>query len=472
MQSIFISQPLRITTLGILLLLGGCATFSDEGGFNNVQSLTKERTGHDVTWIRSESDAQTVAATVKELLQQPLTAESAVTIALLNNKGLQANYAELGIAEADLVQAGRLRNPTLTFSRLTRGSEIEYERTFTLPILHLFIMPIATKIETRRFERTQMRAASNALRIVDETRRAYYSSIAASETITYMEQVNDAAQAGAELAKRMAQAGNWSTLRQAQEQSFYAEATTQLARVQQSYVSQREKLTRLMGLWGGDRQFQLPARLPDLPRAPREVVDAEAHALTNRLDILMAQRELVGLADSLGLTRKTRFVNLLDVGYLNNTSNEQPRQTGYEIELQIPLFDWGSTRVVKAESIYMQAVNRAAEIAVNARSEVRENYTAYRTAYDIARHYRDEIVPLKKRITDESVLRYNGMLISVFDLLAGARSQAVTVNASIDALRDYWLADSALQMALTGTSASIVVLSGTNSSKSTEPAGH
>lgn len=472
MQSIFISQPLRITTLGILLLLGGCATFSNDGGFNNVQSLTKERTGHDVTWIRSESDGQAVTATVKELLQQPLTAETAITIALLNNKGLQANYAELGISEADLVQAGRIRNPTLTFSRLTRGSEIEYERTFTLPILHLFIMPITTKIETRRFEQTQMRAASSALRIVDETRRAYYAAISASETITYMEQVNDAAQAGAELARRMAQAGNWSTLRQAQEQSFYAEATTQLARAQQSYVSQREKLTRLMGLWGGDRQFQLPARLPDLPKAPKEVVDAEAQALTNRLDILMTQRELAGLADSLGLTRKTRFVNLLDVGYLNNTSNEQPRQTGYQIELQIPLFDWGSARVVKAESIYMQAVNRAAEIAVNARSEVRENYTAYRTAYDIAKHYRDEIVPLKKRITDESVLRYNGMLISVFDLLAGARSQAMTVNASIEALRDYWMADSALQMALTGTSASIVVLSRTNNSKTTEPVGH
>lgn len=471
MQANFILPIWRTITLGGVLLLGGCATFSDDGGFTNVQSLTKERTGHDVTWVRSETEAQTVAASIKELLQQPLTAETAVTIALLNNKGLQADYAELGISEADLVQAGRLRNPTFTFSRLTRGSEIEYERTFTLPILNIFTMPIATRIETRRFEQTQMRAASNALRIVDETRRAYYAAIAASETITYMEQVNDAAQAGAELAKRMAQAGNWSTLRQAQEQTFYAEATAQLARAQQSYVSQREKLTRLMGLWGGDTQFRLPARLPDLPKAPREVTDAEAQALTNRLDILMAQRELLGLADSLGLSKKTRFVNLLDVGYLNNTSNEQPRQTGYEIELQIPLFDWGSARVAKAESIYMQAVNRAAEIAVNARSEVRENYTAYRTAYDIAKHYRDEIVPLKKRITDESVLRYNGMLIGVFDLLAGARSQAMTVNASIDALRDYWMADSALQMTLTGTSASAVVMSGTAKTTS-EPAGH
>ena len=472
MHPIYIFPTQRVAVISLLLLLTGCASFSEDGGFNKVQSLTKERSGQDITWVRSEDDAQTVATKIYELLKKPLTVETAVTIALLNNKGLQANYAELGIAEADLVQAGRLRNPILTFSRLTRGSEIEYERTITLPFLNIFTMPIATRIETRRFEHAQMRAAGNALRIIDETRRAFYATIAANETVSYMEQVKDAAEAGAELAIRMVQAGNWSKLRQAQEHLFYADATTQLARAQQTCITQREKLTRLMGLWGSNTQFQLPARLPDLPVAPKEVVDAEAQALTNRLDILMAQRELSGLADSLGLTKATRFINLLDIGYLNNTSNEQARQTGYEIELQIPLFDWSSARVVKAESIYMQAVNRTAEIAVNARSEVRENYAAYRTAYDIAKHYRDEIVPLKKRMADENMLRYNGMLIGVFDLLAGARSQAMTVNASIDALRDYWMADAGLQMTLTGMSTNSVVMSGTSNNMPTESVGH
>ena len=216
----------------------------------------------------------------------------------------------------------------------------------------------------------------------------------------------------------------------------------------------------------------MPDRLPALPAAPREVGDIEAQALQNRLDVLMARRELAGLADSFNLTKAMRFINVLDVGYLRNSFNESPkRETGYEIELNIPLFDWGGARVARAEAIYMQAVNRTAEIAVNARSEARESYVGYRSAYDIAKHYRDEVVPLKKRISDEQLLRYNGMLTSVFTLLADARSQMMSVNASIEALRDFWIAESALQMAQTGGSPSSAPQSSA-SAAAAEPAAH
>lgn len=100
----------------------------------------------------------------------------------------------------------------------------------------------------------------------------------------------------------------------------------------------------------------------------------------------------------------------------------------------------------------MQSLHRTAEVAVNARSEVRESYSAYRTAYDLARHYRDEVVPLRKRISDENLLRYNGMLIGVFGLLADSRDQVASVTGYIEALRDYWIADTNLQTALTGRS--------------------
>ena len=287
-----------------------------------------------------------------------------------------------------------------------------------------------------------------------------------------MEQVKTASEAGADLAKRMAAVGNWSKLRQAQEQSFYADATAQLARARQMVVSERERLTRLLGLWGSSTEFKLPDRLPDLPKALQDMGDAEVQAMQNRLDLMMAKKELAGLVDFLGLTKTTRFINVLEIGYQRNTSNEQPRQTGYEIEFQIPLFDWGSARVARAEAVYMQSVNRAAELAVNARSEVREAYSSYRTAYDLAKHYRDEVVPLKKRISDEQLLRYNGMLTSVFELLADARAQAMSVNASIEALRDYWMADSALQMTMTGGSVAGVKTSAPKTNATAEPAGH
>ena len=155
-------------------------------------------------------------------------------------------------------------------------------------------------------------------------------------------------------------------------------------------------------------------------------------------------------ARNLGLTRTTRFINVLELGLVRNSSNEAPPQKGWEIGLELPLFDWGGARVARAEGVYMQALHRAAETAINARSEVREAYGAYRAAWDMARHHREEIVPLKARISEENLLRYNGMLIGVFELLADARSQIASVNAAIDALRDFWIAQADLDMALVG----------------------
>lgn len=437
-----------------LFLLGGCASFSDDGGFTLVQTLTKERTGQDIKWVKTKEDANTVAQTIEPLLAKPLSVDDAVTIALLNNRGLQANYAELGIAESNVVQAGRLPNPGFSFGRLRRGDDIEIDRKLMLPVMRLLTMPLATKIERRRFEQAQFRAAGDVLAVVDATRHAYFSALAAQETVVYLQRAKESTEAGAELARKMAAAGNWSKLEQAREQGFYNDVTVQLARAIQTRLVEREKLTRLMGLWDKSTAFTLPDRLPALPQAPEEIADVESGALQNRLDILMARRELAGLADSLGLTKATRFINILDVSLMHNAYRDAPRaEIGYDISLDIPLFDWGGARVAKAEAMYMQAVNRSAEMAINARSEVRQAYFSYRSAYDIAKHYRDEIIPLKKRISDEQMLRYNGMLISVFTLLADARDQVMSVNGAIDALRDFWIAESALKMAQTGRSA-------------------
>jgi outer membrane protein TolC len=236
------------------------------------------------------------------------------------------------------------------------------------------------------------------------------------------------------------------------EQAFYADATAQLAKAKLTAVVERERLTRALGLGGTDIDFQLPERLPDLPQVPIEPVDAERTALERRLDIRMAKHGTEAMAANLGLTQATRFVNVLELGYTNESNTGEKRQNGYEIEIEVPLFDWGDAKLARAEAIYMQSVHRMTELAVAAQSEVRESYQTYRTAYDLARHYRDEVVPLRKRIADENVLRYNGMLISVFELLADARAQIASVNGYIESLRDFWVADTDLQLALTGKS--------------------
>ncbi|MBL0726496.1 TolC family protein [Piscinibacter sp. HJYY11] len=455
------------------LVFTGCASFSPDGGMGTVSELTRARTGQAVTAQRSPQEADSAKARIAEILKAPLSADGAVELALLNNRGLQASFSQLGVAEAELVQAGRLRNPVFSFGRMAAAGVVEIERAIMFDVLSLLTMPIAKEVRQRQFEQAQFQAAYDAVGIASDTRRAYFNAVASQELVGYFRQVKEAADASNELAKRMLRAGNFNKLAQMREQSFYADATAGLARAQQQALADRERLTRLLGVSGEQLGFTLPERLPELPQAPAEPKDAEQTALDKRLDVLMAKRSTDATAKSLGLTRVTRFVNALEVGYQNKSETDSPRANGFELELSVPLFDFGDVRTRRAEATYMQAVHRTAEVALNARSEVRESYGAYRTAYDLARHYRDEVVPLRKRISEENLLRYNGMLIGVFELLADSREQVRSVTEYVQALRDFWVAETHLQTAVTGRSPGASAAPSTTSAAGSEqPAGH
>ena len=340
------------TTAALLatLFLAGCASFSSDGGFSPVEKTAKDRIDKDVKWVRSNDDQKSIDQRVAELLQKPLSVDDAVQIALLNNKGLQASFFELGISEADLVQAGRLPNPRFSMLRARYQDEYKIEQAFTFNVFSLITMPLARQVEHRRFAQTQRQITIDVLRLAADTRKAYYMALASQQTVEYMGQVKEAAEAGAELAKRMTQVGNWSKLAQAKEQSFYADATVQAARARQSAVSSREQLTRLMGLWGKQIEYKLPERLPDLPKSADELPNLEAQAMEQRLDLQAARLETEGLANNLGLTKATRFINVLEVGPARvlEGARDSGYKKGYEISFELSVFDWGGSKVVKA----------------------------------------------------------------------------------------------------------------------------
>jgi outer membrane protein TolC len=457
-----------------VMVLGSCATFSRDRGFGTVEQVARERLHKDVKWPRDDGERDSIRSAVKELLVTPLSTDNAVQAALLNNPGVQATYAELGIAEADLVQAGRMTNPHFAYLRTSEGGERKIEWSLTFPIVDLLTMPLRTRIEGHRFVQVKLAVAGRMLEVATETRKSWIETVAAEERVRYLEQVMLAAEASSDLASRMERAGNFNRLDRMREEVFHAETSAHLARARQGAVAGRERLTRLMGL-SDDVAFTLPERLPDLPADTLEPRGLEARAMTERLDVRAAALETGSLAESLGLTRATRFINVLELGPAATKEDPEPWKRGFEVSLQLPLFDWGGARVARAESIYMRALHRVSETAVNARSEVREAYSAYRTAYDAAKRYRDEIVPLRRKIAEENMLRYNGMLISVFDLLADAREQVGAVIAYIEALRDFWVSEGELQAAFNGPQAARRTAASTASggmSANPAPAGH
>ena len=448
-----ILKLIGVTALG--MAISGCATLSPDGDAANVQQLIQGKTGGVAVTLLQ--DPQAVQAAVSELLKGPVTAESSVRIALLNNPSLQASMATLGVSDADRVQMGRLPNPHFSIGRFTEGDTVEIERLLRFDVIGLLTLPWKAKWQGQQHELAKLMAAQDVVRLASDTRKAWITAVAAQQTALYMRDVKDAADASAELARRMARVGNWSRLQQAREQVFLADATAQLARAQQTNFSEREKLIRLMGLWGQQINFTLAERLPDLPKAATEMNDMEAQAIRSRLDIRSAVSESTYVADQMGFKTVMGFFDGLGLSLANSTTfnnHEQSQETrrGFEVELPLPIFDWGGARNARSKAMYLQSTARVREVAVKARSEAREAYHGYRTAYDLATHYRDEVVPLRKFINDELVLRYNGMLASVWDVLADTRSQVMSINSAIEAQRDFWLAEADLQTTLTGTS--------------------
>ena len=434
------------------LTLLGCANFSADGGLNRVSDLSRERIGYSVPNVLNTTNSSAAEARIKTLLSAPLSSDSVVEITVLNHPRLRVALADLGIAEADLVQAGRLRNPGFSFGRLSGNGEVEIDRAIMFDLSGLLSMPLRRAIEERRFAQTQLQTALQIVRLATDTRRAYFQAVAALQSLVYMKQVDQAAQASSELAERMTKAGNWGKLEQARELAFRHEVAVQLARAEHNVNATHERLVRLLGLGNSHQALKLPERLPDLPAALRRIDEIETQALAQRLDVQVAKLDTESTAKSLGLTRATRFVNAFEVGYQNKSASNASLAEGYQVEFSLPLFDWGQARVRRAESVYMRSFYRAADVAIQARSEAREGYGSYRTNFDIARQYRDEIIPARKRISDEVLLRYNGMLSSVFELLADARAQITSINLAIDAQRDFWIAESELNFVVNGGS--------------------
>jgi outer membrane protein TolC len=450
------AKPALLRSLLLLspLLLPGCASFSPDGGMTLVSDIAGKSLNKDVVFVRSAEDAAQAGDTIRHLLSRPLTDEAAVQVALLGNKGLQAAYDELALAETEQVEQSLPPNPTFSISSIAGDGASEIERQVTGDILALATLPFRSDIARDRFRQAQLKAALETLRLAADTRRAYFRAVAANEMVGLLTDAKATAEATAQLATRLGETGASNKLDQAREQVFYAETTAELATARQDAATSRERLARLMGLWDGDLSFRIPDRLPPLPRRPLALPGIEADAVGHRIDLQIARMEQAALAKSLDLTGATRFVTLLDLAGIDRKTQdpETPafRERGFDVAFQIPIFDGGEVRVRRAAEAYNEALNRMTEKAINVRSEARDAYRVYRSTYDIANHYQREILPLRKIITDEMQLRFSSMQVDVFALLTEARQRIASERAAIDAKREFFLAQSDLRTAVNG----------------------
>lgn len=444
----------RVAALAIATAaLGGCAGFSNDGGMAAVSQRVAADIGVTPQKVTTEADARAVRERVVQALTLPITADAAVQIAVINNRGLQARFAELGLAEADFVQAGLPANPSLGFLRMSGDGIVRVETRLTEELINLLTLPARRALGERQFRAAQYRAVDATLRVAADARRAYYRAVAAESVAAYLQQALDSAGAAAELTRRLTQTGAAIRLDQARVAANYVEVANQLRRARLDANLAREELARSLGLWGPDLNFALPSELPALPDGLHDAGNTEVEAVRRRVDLIAARSDLDTAARDLGLTQATRFVSLLELSGIRESERQDGATTrtgGFEIALEIPLFDLGEVATRRAGERYLEQVNLLAEKAIGVRSEARAAYAAYRATYDIARAHRDELVPLRRTVDEEMLYRYNGMLVDVLELLSSAR-ESIEVNiATSQAIRDFFIAETDLQAAVIG----------------------
>ena len=383
-------------------------------------------------------------------------------VALLNNKGLQAAYAELGLSSADVWQQTLQPNPTVSVGVLGIGTTglggyRAIEGLIANNILSLVTRNKRLGIADIHFRQAQLVAAEATLRVATETRRAWVEAVAAFEAAGLIAQVQGTANAASELAARLGDAGSLNKAEQAREHAFYAELTGQRAQAKLAAELAKEALTRQLGLWGADAVYYVPDALPQLPRAVAARPKIEAEALGRRVDLAIAKLELKAAAQENGLTDATRYVTDMEIiaGFeaergLDDGEVSTETTPQVEVEFDIPIFDSGKARKRKAETAYMRAANELAQMAVNVRSEARSAYLSYTASHQIARHYRDAVLPLRRTIEEEGLLSYNGMITNTFELLADTRARLNSNLIEGGARRDFWLADANMVAAVYG----------------------
>ena len=438
---------------GVIITSAGCASVQKDAGFGDVRRLAGDRTGQTVRWNQGSSQDDEVASAVRVLLAKELTADEAVQIALLNNRSLQATYEELGIAQADLVQAGLLTNPIFSISaRWTDGGPggTNLELGITQQFVDLFALPLRKKIAAARFEQTKLRVAGEVVSVAADVREAFYRLQGAEQMLELRRSVLDAAAAGVDASQRLRDAGNITDLNLATEQATLEQARIDLSQAEADVLDDREHLTSLLGLWGNDVGFRIGRHLPDLPATDVPSEGLEAIALRQRLDLLSMQAQTESLAQSLGLAKNFALLPDVQIGVDSEREPDGSWMTGPNLSVPIPIFDAGQAATGKARAELRQSQHAYYAKAVTVRSQVRAAVNRLSMARRRAIQYRDVLLPLRQRIVDQTQLQYNGMLTGVFQLLQAKRDQIETGTQYLSTLRDYWIARVDLERAIGG----------------------
>lgn len=466
----------RLVLLPLFASLAGCASIDISQTIDRSSARLEKLTSHKPLLALTSSQKAELERVSSKLLSKPLDLVSSVELMLSNSPRFQALLASSLATSTSLAQSGRIPNPVFNFERVTVGSELEFGRLLSVGLLDILSLPWRQQSASLEVQRAELQLAADVSAEIIAVQEAWIDAVLAIQKEKYAKKIVSVSQADAQLARRLNEVGNFTATQRIRRQLFYSEAVVSHALLKQKASAAREKLVRLLGLTADQqRSLIIPDNLPKLPLTPLTADQVSARA-TNRLDVDMAKLSYEAAAKRFGIDSVNSFVDV-EFGVRKNsvsdrTTGESSKPSGYELDVRLPLFDWGDLKRSNASAELLYKANTLEATLRNAESTLRESYVLYRTSFDIAKHFISEVIPMREALAEESVYQYNGMLISTFDLVAESKDQVQAIQASMDAQANFFKAQLALESNLIGNPLSQALQLETSGKSSTASGGH
>ena len=428
------------------LLVSGCASASTKASLKEINSLVKDQTGVSDLNQLSEVDTQ---KEIRSILQEPLTVDSAVRIAILNNPSVKATMVGLGISQADMIQAGLLHNPK--FSGFIRKSKEEDRKANTefevkQDVMDLIFWPLRKRLANTQFKQSEYELAKTIVDFVKDVHVGFYTWQARVHMLSMRQEHFKAEESALELAKRQKQAGNINDLDFEQQKGIYYQAQTDLERSELETHVATQQLRNLLGLTNSELQWLSQESLPNLPSEELSLNELEEKAIANRIEIAMKRQEMKAFEQSLTMAR-LGVIPSVEGGYNWEKETDGSKLQGPAFEAEVPVFDHKQADRLRAKAQIEAGKKQLEAIESQIRLEVRVAYEQLTSNKAMTEIYM-KAIPVRQEILKQTLYHYNYMLKGVYGLLRAKQEEIDTQREYITALRDYWISRSELEHAV------------------------
>jgi cobalt-zinc-cadmium efflux system outer membrane protein len=443
---------MRATTHLLLgLATAACTSLDPAADRTEVHDALGQRLGLDAP-AASVDDGPAIDDEVRALLREPLTAASAVRLALLHNHRVRATYARLGIARADLVQAGLLRNPAFDLDvRFLESGGTDMEFGLSQPVLELFFRPLRNQLAAHRFAAAKLRVTDELIDLVFAVRRAVVQAQAAEQLVALHRRALAAAAAAHTLQLELHAAGNATDQALAIERLGETKARLDLAAAEQDAQLAREPLQALLGLHGAATEWTLAAELAPDPLADFDLTEVESRVVAASLDLAAHREGLNALAQQTGLDSWRGWFPELVLGPNGIRVPGGTFGFGPRLEGELPLFDTGATRRARSTAELQAGMHDHVQLAVELRAAARSHRDRASHLAARVRFLREVHLPQREAVVKATIQNYNAMQIGAFEVLAQQQQQLADERAAVETLRLLHMARLDLEQLLAGS---------------------